>query len=96
MTSSFIQAQVGPLGPMLYNGVTNLVIENLDRLTKEVISPNLPSWPELDPVKRRCEDEKVLEAVYNVWSDHAESVKKVSHIVKLLVCTLLLVRCHIP
>lgn len=94
MTCNFIQAQVGPLAPMLYNGVTNLVIEDLDRLTKEIIFPNLPSGVGLDPVKRRYEDEKVLEAVYNAWSDHMASVKKVSHIVKLLVCTLP-VRCHI-
>ena len=93
MTCGFIetrrdQVQVGPHGRcrMLYNGVTNLVIENLDRLTKEIILPNLPSGLELDPMKRRREDEKVLEAVYNAWSDHTDSVKKVSHIVKPLVC----------
>jgi hypothetical protein len=74
------------LAPMFYNGVTNLVIENLDRLAKEIIFPNLPSGLELDPMKRRSEDEKVLEAVYNAWSDHTDSVKKVSHIVKPLVC----------
>ena len=72
--------------PMLYNGVINLVIENLDRLTKEIIFPNLPSGPELDPMKRRCEDEKVLEAVYNAWSDHTDSMKRVIQVVDPLVC----------
>jgi len=61
---------------MLYNGVTSLVTENLDRLTKEIIFPNLPSGLELDPMKRRHDDEKILEAVYNAWSDHTDSVKK--------------------
>ena len=74
------------LAPMSYNGVTNLVTENLDRLAKEMTFPNLPSGLELDPMKRRYEDEKVLEAVNNAWSDHTDSVKKVSHIVKPLVC----------
>jgi len=70
----------------LYNGVTSLVTENLDRLTKEFIFPNLPSGLELDPMKRRCKDEKILEAVFNAWSDHTDSVKKVSHTMKPMVC----------
>ena len=70
---------------MMYHGVTNLVTENLDRLTKEIIFPNLSSGLEPDPIKRRCEDEKLLEAVYNAWSDHTDSVKKIGHVVKLLV-----------
>lgn len=88
------QLEFPPRVVMLYNGVTNLIIENLDRLTKETISPNLHSGVELDLMKRRCEDEKILEAVHNAWSDHTDSVKKVSHIVKPMVCLSLPESCH--
>jgi cullin 3 len=85
-TYSLVYNQIFHCHLMFYNGVTGLVTENLDRLTKEIIFPNLPSGLESDPMKRKCEDEKLLEAVYNAWSDHMDSVKKVSHVVEPVVC----------
>jgi len=65
-----------PQGPLLYNGVRDLLVENLDRLAKEIIFPVVPSRLESDLMKRRREDEGILEAVYTAWSDYTDNVKK--------------------
>ena len=70
---------------MLYNGVRDLVIENLNRLAQESILPAFPSGLEQDPMQQSQEGERLLKAVYKVWSDHADCMDKLSHILKYMV-----------
>jgi cullin 3 len=79
---------------MLYNGVRDLVIENLNRLAEETIFPAFPSGLEQDPMQQSQEGERLLKAVHKVWSDHADCMDKLSHILKYMVCSLP-VLCHV-
>jgi hypothetical protein len=86
IASNIHEIQLHHIDMLIFLETYTLIYENLDRLTEEMIIPNLPPGLELDPMKRRFEDEKVLEAVYNAWSDHTDCVKKVRHIVQPSVC----------
>lgn len=72
-------------GPILYNGVKDLVIENLNRLAEESIFPAFPSGLEQDPMQQSQEGERLLKAVHKVWSDHTDCMEKLSHILKYMV-----------
>ncbi|KAF8501525.1 Cullin-domain-containing protein [Russula emetica] len=69
---------------MLYNGVRDLVIENLNRLAEETILPAFPSGLEQDPMQQSQEGERLLKAVHKVWSDHTDCMDKLSHILKYM------------
>lgn len=72
---------------MLYNGVSDLVVENLNRIADEVILPAFPSGLEQDPMQQSQEGERLLKAVHKVWSDHTDCMDKLSHILKYMVCS---------
>ncbi|KAI0001508.1 Cullin-domain-containing protein, partial [Russula compacta] len=78
------QLVVSKHGPALYNGVKGLVIENLNRLAEESIFPAFPSGLEQDPMQQSQEGERLLKAVHKVWSDHTDSMEKLSHILKYM------------
>ncbi|KAH9002894.1 Cullin-domain-containing protein [Lactarius hatsudake] len=69
---------------MLYNGVSDLVVENLNRIADEVILPAFPSGLEQDPMQQSREGERLLKAVHKVWSDHTDCMDKLSHILKYM------------
>ena len=79
------QLVVSKNGTLLYNGVKDLVVENLNRLAEENILPTFPSGLEQDPMQQSHEGERLLKAVHKVWSDHADSMDKLSHILKYMV-----------
>jgi cullin 3 len=79
------QLVVSKHGQMLYNGVRDLVIENLNRLAEETILPAFPSGLEQDPMQQSREGERLLKAVHKVWSDHTDCMDKLSHILKYMV-----------
>jgi cullin 3 len=68
---------------MLYNGVSDLFVENLNRLTKGIVFPT--SRLVSNPVQRGHEDEVLLGTVYNIWNDHRDCVDKVGLILKYMV-----------
>ncbi|KAI0293738.1 Cullin [Russula brevipes] len=69
---------------MLYNGVSNLFVENLNRLTKGIVFPTSKARLESSPVQRGREDEVLLSTVYNIWNDHRDCVDKVGLILKYM------------
>ena len=79
------QLVVSKHGQMLYNGVRDLVVENLNRLAQETILPAFPSGLEQDPMQQSQEGERLLKAVHKVWSDHTDCMDKLSHILKYMV-----------
>ncbi len=79
------QLVVNKHGQMLYNGLRDLVIENLNRLAEETILPAFPSGLEQDPMQQSQERERLLKAVHKVWSDHTDCMYTLSHILKYMV-----------
>ncbi|KZT56924.1 Cullin-domain-containing protein [Calocera cornea HHB12733] len=63
-------------GDMLYNGVTQLVVENLNSMAKEQIVPVFPSEAEQDNLQKAQEGERLLKAVRKVWDDHKSNMSK--------------------
>jgi hypothetical protein len=89
------QLVVSKNGEMLYNGVKDLVIENLNRLAEEIVIPAFPPALEQDPMQQSREGERLLKAVHKVWSDHTDSMDKLSHILKYMVCVLYQCVCRV-
>ncbi len=79
------QLVVNEHGQILYNGIRDLVVENLNRLAEETILPVFPSGLEQDPMQLSQEGERLLKAVHKVWSDHTDCMDKLSHILKHMV-----------
>ena len=80
---------VNKQGETLYNGVVDLVTENLNRLADEIIVPAFPSGMDGDPMHSSQEAERLLKALRRVWEDHTESMSLLSQILKYMVrpCT---------
>ncbi|KAI0264505.1 Cullin-domain-containing protein [Gloeopeniophorella convolvens] len=78
------QLVVSKQGQMLYNGVSDLVVENLNRLADEIVIPAFPSGLEPDPMQQSREGEQLLKALHKVWSDHRDCMDKLSHILKYM------------
>ena len=72
-------------GEMLYQGVSLLVVQNLDRLAQEVILPAFPTGVSDDPIHESQEGERLLKALTNVFEDHSGSMVKLSQILKYMV-----------
>ncbi|THH15832.1 hypothetical protein EW146_g4703 [Bondarzewia mesenterica] len=75
---------VNKQGEMLYNGVNELVAQNLDRLAAEIILPAFPTGLSGDPVHESQEGEMLLKALTKVWEDHTGSMTKLGHILKYM------------
>ncbi|KAF9244461.1 Cullin repeat-like-containing domain protein [Melanogaster broomeanus] len=71
-------------GPMLYEGVCQLIADNLDRLAKEDIIPTLPNGGSNDPLEQGQEAELLLRALRRVWDDHTGGLLKMQEIVKYM------------
>ncbi|KAF8340363.1 Cullin-domain-containing protein [Cantharellus anzutake] len=71
-------------GSTLYEGVKELLMENLDKLAKEVIVPTFPSSNERDPVQQTQEGEMLLKAFRKVWNDHKMSMQKLRDLLKYM------------
>lgn len=71
-------------GDVLYKGVTDLVIENLNKLAQVHIVPKFPTGTK-DPTVRSSEDELLLKALRNVWDDHTSSMVRLGQILKYMV-----------
>jgi cullin 3 len=71
-------------GAMLYNGVNQLVAENLDKLANEEIVPVFSSRNS-DRTQQSQEAELLLKALRHVWDDHLGNMLKLSQILKYMV-----------
>ena len=77
-------------GKMLYDGVVDLVIQNLDRLANEFIIPAFPpTLSNVEPAQRAQSDAQLLRSLTRVWEDHRGSMEKIGSILKYLVRSLL-------
>ena len=81
-------------GDVLYKGITELVIENLNKLAQVYIVPKFPTGTK-DATVRSSEDELLLKALKYVWDDHSSSLMRLGQILKYMVrpgiqCTALL------
>ncbi|KAG8916522.1 Cullin-3, partial [Tulasnella sp. 417] len=74
-------------GSQLYNGVSGLIVDNLNKLAKEEIVPAFPSSISvggIDHVQQAQEGERLLKAVRAVWDDHISSMSKLRDLLKYM------------
>lgn len=69
---------------MLYKGVMELIVENLEKLARDEIYPAFPSGAN-DPVQKSQEGEMLLKAVRHTWDDHSSNMVKLGQILKYMV-----------
>ncbi|KIY72339.1 Cullin-domain-containing protein [Cylindrobasidium torrendii FP15055 ss-10] len=70
-------------GETLYNGVKDLVSENLNKLLQDQVVPVFPSGTS-DPLQRSNEAEYILKALREIWDDHQSSMNKLGQILKYM------------
>lgn len=72
---------------MLYDGLTGLITQNLNTLTKEKLVPEFPraTLDGRDTVEICQEGEAFIRAFREVWDDHESSMSKISDLVKYMV-----------
>ncbi len=70
---------------MLYNGLKNLVIENLHNLADEQIIPVFPNASTEDLMQQSQEAELLCKAVATVHEDHCSNMVKLGQILKYMV-----------
>ncbi|KAF8638268.1 hypothetical protein AX17_002290 [Amanita inopinata Kibby_2008] len=71
-------------GDTLYNGLKNLVIENLSNLANEQIIPMFPSGGTYDSMQQSQEAELLCKAVASVHEDHCSNMVKLGQILKYM------------
>lgn len=71
-------------GEVLYKGVMDLVVENLNKLAQVQIIPTFPTGTK-DAIIQSSEDELLLKALKNVWDDHTSSMMRLGQILKYMV-----------
>jgi len=71
-------------GEKLYNGVQQLVSENLEHLANTVIIPAFPTGTN-DPAVQNGEEELLLRALRKVWDDHKSNMFRLGQILKYMV-----------
>ncbi|EGO24838.1 hypothetical protein SERLADRAFT_449585 [Serpula lacrymans var. lacrymans S7.9] len=71
-------------GALVYDGVRQLVAENVDRLAKNEIIPAFPSGANDDPMQQSQEGELLLKALRRVWDDHTGNMSKLRDILKYM------------
>jgi cullin 3 len=71
-------------GEMLYNGVKQLVIENLETMANERIIPYFPSGTK-DAMVQNTEDSMLLDKVTKVWEEHKNNMVRLGQILKYMV-----------
>lgn len=72
-------------GRQLYDGVKELVSENIDKLAETVVKPAFPSPVTGDPSQKSQEVERFLKAVRESWDDHKSSMSKLRDLLKYMV-----------
>ncbi|KAF7312292.1 CULLIN-2 domain-containing protein [Mycena indigotica] len=70
-------------GEMLYNGVIQLIAEDLDNRSNEHIFPAFPSGSS-DPTVQGQEAEMLLKALRRVWDDHTSNMVRLGQILKYM------------
>ncbi|KAJ7364027.1 Cullin-domain-containing protein [Mycena albidolilacea] len=70
-------------GAMLYNGVNQLVAENLDHLANTQVLPTFPSGSSDETVQSQ-EAEMLLKALRNIWDDHTSNMVRLGQILKYM------------
>ncbi|KAF8920321.1 Cullin [Mucidula mucida] len=70
-------------GETLYKGVKALVSENLEKLSREQVTPVFPSGSK-DPPQKSVEAEMLLKALRSIWDDHQSSMVKLGQILKYM------------
>jgi cullin 3 len=73
-------------GDIVYNGVNQLVAENLDLLAKMEVAPAFPTGGSDDPMHQTQEGERLLKAIKKVWDDHKGNMMKLSQVLRYMVC----------
>jgi cullin 3 len=73
-------------GDFLYKNVKTLIEEHLTALTDELIVPAFATGNHDDPITRSQEGEVLMKGVRKVWDKHNHSMRRVSDILKYMVC----------
>lgn len=69
---------------MLYKGVKQLVLENLETMANERIIPYFPSGTK-DAMVQNTEDGMLLDKVKQVWEEHNNNMVRLGQILKYMV-----------
>ena len=72
-------------GEMLYRGVKQLVVENLESMAKERIIPAFPSGT-TDVTVQSSDASLLLVNVKNVWEEHNSNMVRLGQILRYMVC----------
>ena len=70
---------------MLYDGVNELVAENLDQLAREKVIPVFPTGVVDDPMHQNQEGELLLKGLRSIWDDHSANMARLRQILKYMV-----------
>lgn len=76
-------------GKRLYDGVVQLIIENIDYLASTEVVPVFPTSNDNDPIQQSQRGEMLLKAFRRIWNDHIDSMSKLRDILKYMVTVIL-------
>lgn len=79
-------------GRQLYEGVKELVSENIDKLADTLVKPAFPTSSvngDTDPAQKSQEIERFLKAIRSSWDTHISCMSKLRDILKYMVSTYL-------
>ena len=71
-------------GSLLYNGVKELIGEELENLATTMVIPAFPSTSD-DSMRRRTEEELLLRALREAWDYHATGMRLLGEVLKYMV-----------
>ncbi|KAF8589814.1 Cullin-domain-containing protein [Ramaria rubella] len=71
-------------GDVVYNGVNQLIAENLDMLAKEEVAPAFPTGGSDDPMHQSQEGDRLLKATRKVWDDHMGNMQKLTQVLRYM------------
>ena len=78
-------------GRQLYDGVKELVSENIDRLADTQVKPAIPTSSvsgDMDPAQKSQEVDRFLKAIRSSWDTHISCMSKLRDILKYMVRSL--------
>lgn len=72
-------------GKQLYDGVKDLISQNINKLAETEVRPAFPTSVNADAASRSQESERFLKALRSSWDDHISSMSKLRDILKYMV-----------
>ncbi|KAJ8502376.1 hypothetical protein ONZ45_g11822 [Pleurotus djamor] len=71
-------------GEKLYKGVTQLIINNINKLAQQEVYPVFPTGATSEPTQQSHEAELLLKALRKIWDEHKGNVLKISQLLNYM------------